>query len=155
MKVAMIFRSLPITNLTASCQTVGLLLFALLIGGCDLTVPSAPPKPTGPPVARKDRSTPQVAQMGVGKKSSTITMEGVVATPVRALFVVEEKTVFEIQIPHTMNTFKALHGRAPNSHEEFMEKIIGNQIRLPELPDGNRYQYDPQTEQLMVYPIDR
>ena len=32
-----------------------------------------------------------------------------------------------------------------------MEKIIkANQIKLPDLPEGDRYQYDPKTEQLMV-----
>ena len=50
-----------------------------------------------------------------------------------------------------MKLFKASEDRAPKSHEEFMEKIIkANNIHLPELPDGQRYQYDPKTEQLMV-----
>ena len=37
------------------------------------------------------------------------------------------------------------------SHEEFMEKIVqANNIRLPELPEGHRYLYDPTTNELMV-----
>ena len=45
----------------------------------------------------------------------------------------------------------ASEGRNPESHEEFMEKIVKfNQIKLPELPPGHKYVYDPATEQLMV-----
>ena len=50
-----------------------------------------------------------------------------------------------------MALFKATEGRAPKTHEEFMERIIkAGTIKLPELPEGHRYRYDPQTEQLMV-----
>ena len=67
------------------------------------------------------------------------------------MFLAQEKTVFEIQIPQAMDIFKALHGRAPKSHEEFMEKIVReNGIRLPELPDGQQYRYEPGTEQLKI-----
>ena len=77
--------------------------------------------------------------------------KGVIATPAASLWATRERLVFEVQIPEAMKLFKATEDRAPKSHEEFMEKIIkANNIHLPELPDGDRYMYDPKTEQLMV-----
>ena len=77
--------------------------------------------------------------------------KGVIATPAASLWAVRERMVFEVQIPEAMKLFKATEDRAPKSHEEFMEKIIkANNIHLPELPEGDRYRYDPKTEQLMV-----
>jgi hypothetical protein len=50
-----------------------------------------------------------------------------------------------------MDLFKATEGRAPKDHAEFMQRIVKeNNIKLPELPEGDRYMYDPKTEQLMV-----
>ncbi len=53
--------------------------------------------------------------------------------------------------PRPCRYSKRLNGRKPNSHEEFMEKIIKEgKINLPELPAGQRYVYDPEQGQLMV-----
>ena len=50
-----------------------------------------------------------------------------------------------------MRHFKAVNDRDPESHEEFMDKIIKeNAIQLPGLFDGERYEYDPDTAELMV-----
>jgi hypothetical protein len=52
-----------------------------------------------------------------------------------------------------MDVYKALdpNGRGPKTHEEFMEKIIrANDIKLPELPSGHRYVYDPVQGELLV-----
>jgi hypothetical protein len=55
-------------------------------------------------------------------------------------------------IKHAMNLYKAQYGNFPRTHEEFMTKIIGyNHIKLPELKDGCRYEYNPQTAELEVY----
>lgn len=90
------------------------------------------------------------AGVGVGAKGRGYG-QGVIATPAASLFAAQERIVFEMKIPHTMNLFKAQEGRAPKTHEEFMDRIIKeNQIQLPELPEGHRYVYDPKTEQLMV-----
>ena len=90
------------------------------------------------------------ADVGVGKKGRGYG-QGVIATPAATLYAVREKMVFQAQIPQAMNLFKAENDRAPKDHQEFMEKIIkANNIHLPELPEGDRYRYDPKTEQLMV-----
>jgi hypothetical protein len=126
--------------------------------------PLTPPQPLAPPqpLSATPASTPATpapatpepvrvkAEKGVGAKGRGYG-QGVIATPVATLFAAKERIAFDIQIPHAMNLFKAMEGRMPNSHEEFMEKIIKeNQIKLPTLPEGERYVYDPKKEQLMV-----
>lgn len=94
----------------------------------------------------------EVATVGSGKKGHGYG-GGMITEPVRAYFRTRERVVFEITIPNAMKTFKAIDpkGKGPASHEEFMEKIIReNAIELPALPDGWRYRYDPETEDLMV-----
>jgi len=99
--------------------------------------------PAQPPVREE-------AKVGVGKKGSGYG-GGFVTTPVSVYFRAQERIIFENQVPHALNLYKATNGRAPQTHEEFMEKIIkANMISLPELPGGYRYLYDPQKEQLMV-----
>ena len=76
---------------------------------------------------------------------------GPIATPLAARWRAAERLVFEVQIPQAMNLYKATNGHAPKSHQEFMAQIIEfNRINLPELRPEERYQYDPETEQLMV-----
>lgn len=119
-----------------------------------------PPPPPPPPAKGETTETPaappaenvvrEEAKFGVGKKGRNYEA-GIVTTPVAAYFGARERVAFEIQIPHAMNLYKATNGSGPKSHEEFMQKIIKeNAINLPQLPDGHRYVYDPQTEQLMV-----
>lgn len=93
-----------------------------------------------------------VAEVGVGKQGRSLDdVEGVIVTPAKTLFTAREKVVFDIQIPQALNLYKATNGRGPQSHDEFMQQVVtANQIKLPELPAGQKYVYDPQAEQLMV-----
>jgi hypothetical protein len=89
------------------------------------------------------------AEPGVGKKGRGYGA-GMVTTPIAAYFSVRERLAFD-QVAHAMDLYKATNEHGPKSHEEFMEKIIKeNGIKLPQLPAGERYLYDPKTEQLMV-----
>jgi len=99
-----------------------------------------------------EKTVLEKAGVGSGKKGRSLDKhEGIVVTPAKTLFAAKEKIKFEIEIPHTLNLYKALEGSAPKSHDEFMEKIIkANNISLPELPEGHKYIYDPMTETLMV-----
>ena len=77
--------------------------------------------------------------------------QGIIATPVAAYFAAKEQVAFRVEVPQAMNLFKATNGYAPRTDEEFMKEIIqANNIKLPELPAGDKYYYDPATEQLMV-----
>jgi hypothetical protein len=92
------------------------------------------------------------AEAGVGAKGRSLDEhEGVLVTPAKTLFTVREKVIFEIEIPKNLQLFEATQGRPPRTHEEFMSQVIeANGVRLPELPPGQRYLYDPETKELMV-----
>ena len=76
-----------------------------------------------------------------------------IATPAVTLFAVEQRAVFDIQIPKSMQLWKPPTVRKPKSHEEFMSQIIkANSIQLPELPAGKIYRYHPERCQLYVHP---
>ncbi len=138
-------------------RTIALTLLISWLAGCGGYEPSRPPPPAEAATPKPDPAKPAVstivakkAEVGVGKKGRGYG-KGVVATPVRSLFAFRQRAVFDIQIPQAMKLFKGMHGRAPKDHDEFMEKIIkANHIKLPELPEGQRYWYDAETEELMV-----
>lgn len=106
----------------------------------------APPAPPPPPPPGVD-TVQEKAQPGVTGKGQDYG-GGLITEPVAAYFSTGERIVFNIQIPHTLRNYTALHG-PPKTHEEFMEKVIKG-IALPDLPDGHRYVFDPEKQQLMV-----
>lgn len=114
---------------------------------------AAPPSsfPPGTPVEPLPQpgTTLQPAAPGVTGKGNY--QPGLITTPVRAYFRVQERLLFEVQIPQAMQLFEAENGYKPRSHEEFMEKIIkANNLELPELPPDHRYVYDPERGELLV-----
>jgi hypothetical protein len=112
------------------------------------TAPATPiAKPTPPPPA-----TEQIkAEVGVGKKGRGYG-GGIITEPAHQFFAIKERIAFEVEIPHALELYKAEHdGKGPKTHEAFMRDIIEfNSIKLPELPDGHRYVYDPKEAQMMV-----
>lgn len=101
----------------------------------------------------------QKAGVGVGIKGDSLdgvpdqSPGGILAAPVKAYFRTKERAVFEIQIPQMLNLYKALHGKSPQSHDEFMKELEANRIQLPKLPEGMRYIYKVDLEELWVEPI--
>lgn len=102
----------------------------------------------------------QKAETGVTGKGKSL--EGVsdynpakfVSGPASVLLKAKEKIFFEIQLPQAMQLFQATHGRAPKSHEEFMQGVVTNQVKMPQLPEGLRYRYRPELAELWVEPIE-
>ena len=92
------------------------------------------------------------AEAGVGARGQSLQQHsGVLVEPAKAFFRVEQRMVFDVQIPQALQLFAATEGRKPNSHDEFMTKIIAaNQIQLPRLPPGQKYIYSPEKGELMV-----
>ncbi len=89
----------------------------------------------------------QKADVGVGKQGRY--NGGLIATPVAVYFRSRDRITF-LNLQHALDLYKAQNG-PPKSHEEFMEKVVKeNQIQLPALPEGERYLYDPQKEELQV-----
>lgn len=90
------------------------------------------------------------AEKGVGAQGRDYG-SGPIATPAAAYWGIKQDIVFKLQVQPAMNLFKGEHGRAPNSEEEFFAKIIkDNQIKLPELPPGEKYVYDVEKAELQV-----
>ena len=110
-----------------------------------------PSQPAGAvPQQQEQEMVRERAQVGVGEKGRDIG-EGIISTPIKAYFSAKQQIVFNIQIPHAMNLYKATNDRAPRTHDEFMSKIIkANFVKLPQLPEGHEYVYDPEKEELMV-----
>lgn len=96
------------------------------------------------------QSNRQVAEVGVGKKGRNYG-GGIVSEPIRAMFRTEQRLQF-IQLQKAMQLYKASHNnQLPETHEAFMKEIVEfNQIQLPELPEGERYVFDPEAGELMV-----
>lgn len=115
----------------------------------ETTAPVATPEATVLPTP--DASAVK-ADVGVGKAGSSLKNEtGILVEPAKSLFATRERVVFQFAIPQAMQLFQATEGRLPNSHQEFMDKIVAaNNIKLPALPAGREYFFDPQKGELMV-----
>ena len=111
----------------------------------------ATPTPTPPPESRR------AAQVGDGKKGhyEEFGRMSIFSHNIGTMYRMRENLTYNIQIPHAMDLYKATNGRAPQTHEEFWREIIqANNLKMPELKEGCRYEYNPQTEELdVVYPL--
>lgn len=117
------------------------------VGSAPTTTEEPPPTTTTEP-----EMVSEVATVGSGRKGQGYG-GGMYTEPARAYFRTQERIAFDIQIPDAIKTFKALDpdGKGPKTHEEFMERIIKeNSIALPDLPEGHRFRYDPETEELLI-----
>lgn len=75
---------------------------------------------------------------------------GLITTPISVYFQAQERLIFD-QVTYALKLYDAEHGSKPKTEEEFMTKIIqANNIRLPTLPEGSKYKYDPQKGELLV-----
>ncbi len=158
---------------TVWIHTIGVIALSI---GCEQAPPATAPRSTeesGPPpppsVSRANEARSpdndskaeqqpvyenvmrEEARAGVGKKGRGYG-GGIITEPIRQRFLIQDRLILG-QVKHAINLYKAQDPRnkGPRSQEEFMEKIIqANNLRLPELPRGERYVYDPETEKLMV-----
>ena len=96
------------------------------------------------------QAAPGMTGRGTNYNTSTNNPMSIITVPISTLFSTRERLVLQ-QVDHAMNLYKGEHGNAPSSHEEFMRKIIQeNNIRLPRLPEGQNYVYDPSDGVLKV-----
>ena len=155
------------------------LLGVFFVGGCDLAqpknkdqrrepigpegigiaeVPQDPPEQNAPknePEHNEDNTVTVKAEAGAGVKGSSYAKPtggpmDIITVPIAAGFRARERISFML-IDDAMNKFKAEHDRVPESHAEFMDKIIrAGGIILPQLPTGQEYAYDPKDGELKV-----
>lgn len=75
---------------------------------------------------------------------------GMVTTPISVYFQAREQIIF-LTVQQALNLYEGEHGHKPKTEDEFMKQVIEfNQIKLPQLPPGSKYKYDPQKGELMV-----
>ncbi len=112
------------------------------------TQSSAPPQTSSPPAA-VERVEATVETVGTKGRSYG---GGIITEPVSQLFKQKDRITL-MQLEQALKLYKAQHGRLPRTHEEFMREIVNNPqygIRLPELPPGHEYVWDPQQGKLLV-----
>jgi hypothetical protein len=134
------------------------ILLMTLLAGCIQAPPPPAPSPAPPATPEPQAAAPNapmervVAEAGVGKKGQSLKNDtGMIVEPVKQLIRFEQKAVFDLQIKPALELYKGSTGSYPKAHEEFMANIItANSIKLPELPAGQQYVFDPETAQLMV-----
>ncbi len=128
----------------------------LLFAGC-LPTPAPPPEQAPPaPVGNRPQTqeTETVdAEVGVGKSSQNLGkfdsgVQKAVASPAQALVRTKEMAAFDLQVKPTLEAYRALHGNYPKTEKEFWDTIKG--VKLPELPAGHKYVYDPKEGKLKV-----
>jgi hypothetical protein len=102
-------------------------------------------EPSPPPQMERVKATMDT----VGTKGKDYG-EGPIATPLSLRWRLADKIVL-LEVQNALNLFWGFEGRYPATHEEFMQKVVkDNNLKLPELPPGQRYVYDPETHELMV-----
>ena len=113
------------------------------------TEPAMPAEPAAPAEPATERVE---AKAGVGAKGRSLDEhEEFFATPAKTLFTMRERVIFTIEVPNALKLYEAVNGNPPRTNEEFMTQVIqANGVKLPELPPGQRYVWDPETKELMV-----
>lgn len=137
--------------------TLCLALMSLLTLGCQPSVelPDEPSKPaassesttageTETPMERVKADKPVNQDPGAGYL-------GGVASGYRHA----REQIEDLPVKQAIQFFWASEGRYPKSHEEFMEKVIrANQMQLPAIEEGYRYEYNPEDHVLWKVPIE-
>lgn len=113
-----------------------------------VNVPLPGQTPPGQSQPAQPGTVTEKAQAGVSGRGNY--EPGLITTPVSAYFQVQEQLAFQ-QVTHAMKLYEAANGEKPKTEDEFMTKIIkANSIKLPPLPEGSKYKYDPKSGELLV-----
>ena len=160
-----------------------LTLLCVLFVGCDMAQPQNKKTEGEQPVVRNDPPEEQPAQgapQDANEKDNTVLVTaapgmsgkgnyasadgesamGIITVPISVMFRTQDRLALQ-QVEYAMNLYKAEHGSAPATHEEFWEKIIVannlqpnqsnmNRNKLPQLPTGQEYVYDPTDGELKI-----
>jgi hypothetical protein len=118
----------------------------LLLLGCT--------EPTASPSVKKPATTTAIGEFAPEAKKEIVDPKVPVTDPITGPLAVLKNAqlqIPQIAIEHALNLFQASEGRFPESHAEFMQRIITeNQIRLPQLSADLAYEYDVQNHRLVV-----
>jgi hypothetical protein len=120
---------------------------------------TAPAKPDPNRPALTQRRTDDVRESQAEQERGARVMQPGEARGKSAIgnvYVTSVSRIAELSIQARLETFNAIEGRYPESHEEFMEKVIrgADPIALPALPPNQKYAYNVAEHKLeiLVYP---
>ena len=127
-------------------------LFAICLAGCEDQTKKSPNSIIGKTTQDVGKFDPN-AKQEVSDQKIDATKDPITApitAPLIAYGPITEKAAIA-SITHAVNLYNAENGRYPKDYDEFMNEIIKkNNIRLPVLPFGAKYQYDEANHQLVV-----
>ena len=142
---------------------LALFLALLLLAGCDDAVaPAARPKAAPAPTAAKPREilgkrTQDIKDDAAERKTAGATTPAprpIAKDPITLAgntYVTAIGQTAINNIKHALDLYQASEGQYPQSHQEFMDKIIkANNMALPTLPYYQEYSYDVATHQLRI-----
>lgn len=127
-----------------------LLLSVLCAVGCS-DVMGPPPPPTGP---AKPKTTTDIGEFDPAAGNEIVEPDVQITNPITGpleAYQPLKQKIAGLGIDYALRLFQATEGRYPKDHAEFMSRIIAeNNMRLPTLPKGLKYQYDVQNHKLVV-----
>ena len=130
-------------------RTIALTTLALVLAGCTSDVETA--KSSGP---KKQEMTSDIGEYDPDANKEIVDSSVNVTNPVTYALEARESAleqVAELPVMQGVNLFYATEGRYPKDHDEFMTRVIkANNIRLPVLAKGKRYEYDVENHKLMI-----
>lgn len=126
------------------------LLLTLFVGCAD----SEPRRQAAKTTTPGAKSTDDIGEFNpdAGKEvvDSKVQITNPITGPLEAYQPLRQK-VSMIPVTQAIELFRATEGRYPKDHEEFMTKVIkANQMRLPQLNGGQRYEYDVENHELLI-----
>ncbi|HBO44738.1 MAG TPA: hypothetical protein DD670_12575 [Planctomycetaceae bacterium] len=93
--------------------------------------------------------TASAAGPGMGRQGRSYGAD-IVTYPIATYFQMRERIGLD-QMAKAMQLYQAMNDRYPRTQDEFRNEIIKpNAIRLPMLPDGHKFYYDPEKHELVV-----
>jgi len=94
------------------------------------------------------------AGKGVGIKGRSLDeYEGIIVTPAKTFFTAKERIFYEIEFPANYRLWRVQEEQAPKDFDELKARFLdplGLTAKMPKLPDGHRYIWNPETEELEV-----
>lgn len=140
-----------------SCFALFSVAFCLPSIGCGGTDEETTPEPAEAAAAEnaKPKATDDIGEFdpNAGKEIVDSTVE-VSGNPLTYALEARESAleqVAHLPVMQAVNLFHATEGRYPKDHDEFMTKVIkANNIKLPPLTAGKRYEYDVENHTLVI-----
>jgi hypothetical protein len=111
-------------------------------------------EPSASSTVKKPATTTEIGEFAPEAEKEIVNPKVPVTDPITGPLAVLKNAqlkIPQIAIEHALNLFQASEGRFPESHAEFMQRIITeNQIRLPQLSADLAYEYDVQNHRLVI-----